>query len=82
MSELNYNKTIDDVAIMFNVNKETVRRWCRDGKIKFIKLPGNSGKGEYRFSKADILDFVAELNTNPYDGGIQDSANSSDALDD
>jgi len=73
MSNLEYNHTIDDVANMFNVNKETVRRWCRDEKIKFIKLPGDSGKGEYRFSKNDLIDFVAKLNSNPYGGGAKDS---------
>ncbi|MGD9129273.1 MAG: helix-turn-helix domain-containing protein [Candidatus Woesebacteria bacterium] len=74
MSELTYNKTIEDVAVMFNVNPETVRRWCRDGKIKFIKLPGDSGKGEYRFSESDLKIFIDESGV---DGGAQDSQKSS-----
>ena len=61
--ELEYNHTIEDVAKMFNITHETVRRWCRDNKIKFIKLPGQ--KGEYRFSKEGIREFIAYLNSQP-----------------
>ena len=53
-----FNLTIEDVAKIFGVNKETVRRWCRDSKIRYVKLPGE--KGEYRFSNKDISDFVTE----------------------
>lgn len=63
MTELEYNHTIEDVAKMFNVTHETVRRWCRDNKIKFIKLPGQ--KGEYRFSKEGLREFIAYLNSQP-----------------
>ena len=55
-----YSYTIDDVAETFNVNRETVRRWCRERKISYIKLPGE--KGEYRFSKNDIENFIKTLN--------------------
>lgn len=58
--EMDYKYTIDDVAETFNVNRETVRRWCREQKIGYIKLPGE--KGEYRFSKNDIENFIAKLN--------------------
>jgi len=63
MSEVDYKYTIDDIAKKFNVTSETVRRWCREGKIKFLKLPGQ--KGEYRFSEENINDFVAILNSQP-----------------
>lgn len=61
--EKDYKLTIDDVAEKFNVTRETVRRWCRERKIRFIKLPGI--KGEYRFSKEDVNDFIAVLNSEP-----------------
>lgn len=63
MSEIDYKYTIDDIAKKFNVTSETVRRWCREKKIKFLKLPGQ--KGEYRFSEENINDFVAMLNSQP-----------------
>lgn len=37
-----------------------MRRWCRERKIDYIKLPGE--KGEYRFSKNDVEKFIAKLN--------------------
>ena len=48
------------MAETFNVNRETVRRWCRERKIGYIKLPGT--KGEYRFSKEEIENFISALN--------------------
>lgn len=56
-----YKYTVQDVAGMISVGEETVRRWCRDNKIKCLKLPGK--KGEFRFSTEDIKAFVADLNT-------------------
>lgn len=58
--EADYRYTIDDVAETFNVNRETVRRWCREGRIEYIKLPGV--KGEYRFSKGNVEKFIKILN--------------------
>jgi len=78
MSELTYEITIDDVAKKFNVNKETVRRWCRNGKIKYIKLPGDSGRGEYRFSPSDLQVFIDESGPK---GGAQGSKALSQQLD-
>ena len=31
-------KTIKEVAVIFGVSNETIRRWIRDGKIKAIKV--------------------------------------------
>ena len=63
MMELEHKYTIDDISEMFNVTKETIRRWCRNRKIKFIKLPGE--KGGYRFSQENISDFIAKQNSEP-----------------
>lgn len=63
--EVDYKLTADDVAKMLNVTGETVRRWCREKRIRFIKFPGK--KGEYRFSEKDIKEFLATLNSEPVD---------------
>lgn len=57
---VDYKYTVEDVARMINVKPETIRRWCREKKIKCLKLPGK--KGEYRFSLEDVKDFIAKLN--------------------
>lgn len=62
MMDLDYIFTIEDVAKKFTVNPETVRRWCREGKIKFIKLPGK--KSKYRFSETGIREFISNSNDN------------------
>lgn len=59
MTEIEYPYSIEDVARKFSVNPETVRRWCRDGKIAYIQLPGKRSK--YRFSEQAITDFVKNI---------------------
>jgi uncharacterized protein YjcR len=46
---------IADVAEVFVVSQETVRRWYRDGKINGQK---KSNKNGIMFNKFDILDFM------------------------
>lgn len=67
MREVGYKYAIEDVAGMFNVTAETVRRWCREKKIKHLKLPGV--KGGFRFSDEDIKDFIARQNSEPIKRG-------------
>ncbi len=55
-----YKHTVKDVAEMLNIKPETVRRWCREKKVKHLKLLGP--KGAYRFSWEDIKALVASLN--------------------
>lgn len=47
--------TILQLAKMFSVNQETVRRWCRSGELKSILLSNKGGRmiGEY-----DLRDFL------------------------
>lgn len=42
--------TAVEVAEEFRLDPETIRRWARDGRIEWIKLPG----GQYRFRRSDI----------------------------
>jgi len=55
-----YKYTTEDVARMVNVKPETVRRWCREKRIRHLKLPG--AKGAYRLSEEDVRAFIASLN--------------------
>lgn len=46
---------VSDVAIMFNVNEETVRRWIRDGKLGAKRGVGRSG---HSITMDDIVSFA------------------------
>ena len=48
--------TVEEVAKLFKVNPESVRRWVRKEKIKSIKLGGKF----IRMSKDAIQDFLKE----------------------
>lgn len=63
---LDFSMTVNDVANVFGVNPETVRRWCRTKKIKYVKLPGK--KSKYRFDRRDVIDFAVKHS----DGGGED----------
>ncbi len=54
--ETKYPYTVEYLMEKLNVSGETVRRWCRSGQIKAIKLPG--AKGKYRFSQEAIEEFL------------------------
>lgn len=42
-----------EVAALFDVHPETVRRWARTGRLNGIRLP--SGRTKYRRSEIDAL---------------------------
>ena len=46
---------VSDVAIMFNVNEETIRRWIRDGKLDAKRGVGRSG---HSITMEDIITFA------------------------
>lgn len=62
MMETKYPYTVEYLMEKLNVSGETVRRWCRDGKIKALKLPGS--KGKYRFSQEAIEEFLDSIGSN------------------
>lgn len=39
--------TVEDIATMLNVNKETVRRWIRSGKLESAMLYSKKGRVRY-----------------------------------
>lgn len=49
--------TVEQIAEMFQVSEETVRRWVRNGEIPALALGGR--KAGYRIRKSDVDTFVA-----------------------
>lgn len=60
--DFEYKYTVEDLMRMLHVSGETVRRWCRSGRIKSIKLPGT--KGKYRFTQQAIEEFLDSIGGN------------------
>jgi len=61
---LEFKYTVEDLMKMLSVSGETVRRWCRNGQIKYVKLPGT--KGKYRFTQQAIEEFLDTYGSNDY----------------
>jgi len=49
--------TTEEVADLLKVNKESVRRWVRDNKLKAVKLSGKF----IRISQDDLDEFVKTM---------------------
>jgi excisionase family DNA binding protein len=49
--------TSEEIANVLKVNKESVRRWVRDGKLKAIRLSGKF----IRISQTDLDEFVEKM---------------------
>jgi excisionase family DNA binding protein len=47
--------TAEDVATFFKVSVSAVRRWTRNGQLKGHKL---GGKGDWRYLKGDVVEFL------------------------
>jgi excisionase family DNA binding protein len=45
--------TPQDIALLLNLSKETIRRWCRTGK-----LPAYSWGGKYAVCSSDFKEFM------------------------
>ena len=52
--------SMKEVASTLSVTIETVRRWCRSGKLKHVKL----GKKLLRVKKGDLESFIHTGNSN------------------
>ena len=59
---------VKDVADYCMVNKITVRRWIKDGKLNAIRLPS----GHYRISSVDFREFLDKWNI-PVKGALLES---------
>jgi len=51
--------TTEEAASMLSVHPETIRRWCKAGKIPSTKLGGNN----IQIAKAEVVKMVAEGTT-------------------
>ncbi len=48
------------VAVILGVHRESVRRWCREGSIPFVRLPSpKRGMGKIRVRRA-VVEAIAE----------------------
>ena len=52
--------TLEQVANILNINKETLRRWDDSGKLKAVRI---GSRKDRRYRKIDIIDFLADLNS-------------------
>jgi excisionase family DNA binding protein len=51
--------TVREVARLLHIHSNTVRRWADQGLIKSYRI---TTRGDRRFRKEDINDFLSELN--------------------
>ncbi len=67
--------TVRDVSEMLDVSEKTVYRWLNDGK-----LPGYRMSGQYRFSRAEILEWATANKLNLSVGALQEAVNPNQPL--
>ena len=46
--------TVKEVAKIFKVDETTVRRWCKEGELPAVLLPGSGGRKNFRIRKSVI----------------------------
>jgi len=51
--------TVREVARIFHVHPNTLRRWSNDGKIRAYRI---TSRGDRRYKREDIVHFLDELN--------------------
>ena len=51
--------TIREVAQLFHVHPNTLRRWSNNGRIRAYRI---TPRGDRRFKREEIVHFLAELN--------------------
>ena len=56
--------TVREVAGLFHIHPNTLRRWSNDGRIRAYRI---TSRGDRRFKRDEIVRFLAEL------GGQTDS---------
>jgi nitrogen PTS system EIIA component len=67
--------TVRDVSELLDVSEKTVYRWINDGK-----LPGYRMSGQYRFSRAEILEWATANKLNVSLGALQEAENPEETL--
>ncbi len=67
--------TVRDVSEMLDVSEKTVYRWLSDGK-----LPAYRMSGQYRFSRAEVLEWATANKLNISVGALQEAENPNQPL--
>jgi PTS system nitrogen regulatory IIA component len=67
--------TVRDVSEILDVSEKTVYRWLNDGK-----LPGYRMSGQYRFNRAEILEWATANKLNVAVGALQETEHSAQPL--
>jgi excisionase family DNA binding protein len=52
--------TVREVARLFHIHPNTLRRWSNDGRIRAYRI---TSRGDRRFKREEIGRFLAELNS-------------------
>jgi excisionase family DNA binding protein len=52
--------TVREVARLFHIHPNTLRRWSNNGRIKAYRI---TPRGDRRFKREEIVRFLAELNS-------------------
>jgi excisionase family DNA binding protein len=52
--------TVREVARLFHIHPNTLRRWSNNGRIKAYRI---TPRGDRRFKREEIAQFLAELNS-------------------
>jgi excisionase family DNA binding protein len=66
--------TVQEVARLLHIHPNTLRRWSNRGLIKAYRI---TPRGDRRFRREEILDFLARLNANHGDGRQADNGQGS-----
>lgn len=53
--------TIQEVADIFRVCPETIRRWDNQGKLKAVRIGGRKGVGDRRYRESDVKQYLKKL---------------------
>jgi excisionase family DNA binding protein len=62
--------TVQEVARLLHIHPNTLRRWSNRGLIKAYRI---TPRGDRRYRREEILDFLARLNANHGDGRRADN---------
>lgn len=52
--------TVREVARLFHIHPNTLRRWSNNGRVKAYRI---NPRGDRRFKREEIAQFLAELNS-------------------
>ncbi len=66
--------TVQEVARLLHIHPNTLRRWSNQGLIRAYRI---TPRGDRRFRRQEILDFLAKLNANRGDGRPADNGQES-----